>query len=318
MAQSVMLDPHGRTPDENAALKAEIDLVNKDAMDNWHDPKWRREMAQAVTETIYKGFEHENLLSLIAQVENAPFDGRVFVKEIRGLRAFWVARGGYIEASTIRSQVMELPRDTIGFHVFEFEDRLITNFSETQNSLIDLGIQRLDAEVNQRVLALFQAAIPSSSPYYITGSSISLDNINNAITAVRDESRTFEVAIIGRSTVIDQIYDGLLGAGGNGAGFLPETNEALIQRGLLGVYRGARLIALKNYKDDTETSFWPANELYVVARDASKFAFWGGLMSKEYNELDNWYWHYLARRDFGGVVHHPERLRRMVDTSLTA
>jgi hypothetical protein len=38
-------------------------------------------------------------------------------------------------------------------------------------------------------------------------------------------------------------------------------------------------------------------------------------MSKEYTELDNWYWHYLARRDFGGVVHRPSRIRRIIDTS---
>lgn len=315
---STMVDQYGRTDEERAELRAQVALVNKDAADNWDDPAWRREMAQQLTETIYMGFQHENLLSLIANTENAPFDGRVFVKEVRGLRAFWVARGGYIEASNLKAQVMELPRDTIGFHVFEFEDKLRTNFAETQTTLVDLGIQRLDAEVNLRVLRLFQAAVPNGSDYYISASGVSLDSLNTALREVRDESRSFELSIIGRSTMTDQIQDELLGTSNNGSGFIPETNEQLVQRGVLGTYRGARIITLKNYKDDQDISFFPANEMYVVSNDASKFAFWGGLLSKEFVEQDNWYWHYLARRDFGGVVHRPERLRRIVDTSQSA
>lgn len=318
MANGVLLDPYGRSDDERKALREKIDRVNRDAAENWDNPTWRREMAQEMTETIYEGFDHENLLGLMAEVENAPFDGRVFVKEVRGLRAFWVARGGYIEASTMRAQVMEIPRDTIGFHVTEFEDKLRTNFAETQSTLVDLGIRRLDAEVNNRVLSTFQAAIPDTSPYYIDDSGVSLASLNTALREVRDESKVFDLAIVGRSTMTDQIMDELLGTSYNGSGFLPETNEQLVQRGVLGTYRGAKIITLRNFQDDEDVSFFPANEMYVIARDASKFAFWGGLMSKEYVEDDNWYWHYLARRDFGGVVHRPERARRIVDTSLSA
>lgn len=147
---------------------------------------------------------------------------------------------------------------------------------------------------------------------------MSLAALNTALREVRDESKVFDLAIVGRSTMTDQIMDELLGTSYNGSGFLPETNEQLVQRGVLGTYRGAKIITLRNFQDDEDVSFFPANEMYVIARDASKFAFWGGLMSKEYVEDDNWYWHYLARRDFGGVVHRPERARRIVDTSLSA
>lgn len=308
-------DRFGRTLEERKELLAKIEEANKEAFENWDNPQWRREMAQELTETIYMGFQHENLLSLLAEVENAPFDGRVFVKEVRGLRAFWVARGGYIEASTINAEVMEIPRDTIGFHVNEFEDKLMVNFAETQANLIDLGIERLDAEVNLRVLRLFQSAIDVGSDYYISGSGLSLTSLNTAIREVRDSSRQRNVVIVGRATMTDQIIDELVGT--NYSGFLPETNEQLLRQGVLGTYRGARIITLVNYQDDQDVSFFPANELYVIATDASKFAFWGGLMSKEFVEQDNWYWHYLARRDFGGVVHRPDRIRRIVDSSVT-
>jgi hypothetical protein len=319
MGNATMVDPYGRTDDQRKELREKLDAVNREAAAKWDDPAWRREMAAGMTENIYWGFEHENLLSLFAQVENAPFDGRVFVKETRGLRAFWVARGGYIESSTIHSEVMEIPRDTIGFHVYEMEDKLRTNFGETQATLVDLGGQRMDAQVNQRVLSLFQAAVPTSSPYYISGAGLNLTSLNTALREIKDQVASpgvnNDVTIFGRATMTDQIIDQLMGTASNGSGFLLETNEQLLRSGVLGTYRGARIITLRNYLDDSSTSFFPANELYVVSRDAAKFAFWGGLLSKEYTEDDNWYWHYLARRDFGGLVHRPQRIRRIVDTA---
>lgn len=317
MGNATVVDAFGRTDDQRRELRERLAAVNREAAENWDNATWRREMAQELTETIYEGFQHENILSQFAQVENLPFDGRAFVKEVRGLRAFWVARGGYIEASTMHAEVIEIPRDTIGFHVYEMEDKLRTNFGETQATLVDLGTQRMDSEVNLRALRLFQAAVPGSSPYYISGAGLSLSALNTAMREVRDTTLDGTVSIIGRATMTDQIIDAIVGAN-SGTGFLPETNEQLLRQGVLGVYRGARIITLKNYLNDMGTAFFPANELYVIGRDAAKFAFWGGLLSKEYTEDDNWYWHYLARRDFGGVVHRADRIRRILDTSIAA
>lgn len=310
-----VVDNHGRSAEERAAAQELVRRANEEARLNWRNPMWRAEMAQAMTESIYEGFTHENLLSLIAEVENLPFEGRSFVKETRGLRAFWVARGGYIEASTVHSEVMEIERDTIGFQVYEFEDKLITNFAETQRTMIDLGIQRMDAEINNRVLQVFQASVGVGSDSYVPTSNLSLAELNTALSEVRDETNSFQVSIIGRAPMTEKIMDKLLGAT-NGAGFIPATNEEMVRRGLLGTYRGANIITLKNYKDDVNNPFFPANELYVMSSDASKFAFFGGMMSKEWVEDDNWYWHFLTRRDFGGVVHRPERIRRIVDSSI--
>jgi hypothetical protein len=318
MGNTTMVDSFGRSDTERKELRAKLDAVNADAKAHWDDHAWRKEMAADLTQTIYWGFEHENLLNLYTQVENVDFDGRSFIKEVRGLRAFWVARGGHIEASDMHEEIFEITRDTLGFHVFEMEDKLRTNFGETQATLVDLGIQRMDAEVNLRVLHAFQAAVPAGSPNYVTAAGVSLTAINSALRQVRDVSLDGACTIIGRATMVDQIVDQIMGTGGNTAGFFPETNEHLLAQGSLGIYRGARIITLKNYRDDTDTPFFPANEMWVVGRDASKFAFFGGLLSKEYTEEDNWYWHYLARRDFGGVVYRPNRLRRIIDTNTSA
>jgi hypothetical protein len=110
--------------------------------------------------------------------------------------------------------------------------------------------------------------------------------------------------------MVDQIVDF--------EGFGVETLEEIRQKGVLGNYRGANIVRLRNFKDEDGTPYLPGNELWVMAKDTGKFAFFGGLMSKEFTDNDNWYWHYIARRDTGLLVYHPERARRLVDSNQSA
>lgn len=299
--------------EERAEYRRRIEALTAEAQANWHDPQWRALMAQALTNAIFEGFQTENILDLMTDVARVGETERVTIKEARGLRAFWTAKGAWIEESTLTADVAELPRRTIGYHVYEFQDKLRNGFGDTQATLIDLAQRRLEAELNLRVLRTFQAAVPPASPYYVAGAGLALAAVDAAINEVFDETLEGEVVIIGRRTMTGQIVD-LLTAGGY-SGFLPETNEALLQRGVLGQYKGANIVTLRNYRDDENVSFFPANELFVVGRDASRFAFWGGPQTMEWVD-HTWYWHYQARQDFGGGVYRPERLRRIVDTSI--
>jgi|JI9StandDraft_1071089.scaffolds.fasta_scaffold01623_13 hypothetical protein len=305
---------------EEDELRKKIKALNEEAAENFDNPTWRRERAQEMTESIYEGFQHENLLALMAEVENLPFTGRSFVKETRGLKAYWLARGGYIEASTLHSEVMEIPRDIIGFQVQEFEEKLETNFAETAATLVELAIDRMDAMVNQRLLALLQAAVPFGHPSYVHGNLTTngiLSAVNTALAEVRDVSKTRQVTIIGRPSMTEKIMDDLID-NNSYSGFLPNSNEQFMQQGILGTYRGANIVSLTNYLDENDQPFFPANEIYIMSSDASKFAFWGGMKTKEYTEDDNWYWHFLGKKEFGGVVHRPERIRRIVDDETDA
>lgn len=312
-------DRYGRTLEEQRDLRDKMEKANQEARDRWDDPSFHRELAADLTETINEGFAHENLLSLMTTVRNLGFGDREIIEEVRGLKAFWVARGGYIEASTINSETMEVPRDTVGFHVNEFEDKILTNFALAQSQLIDLGTQRLDAEINRYFLSLFQAAIDVSHDSYVAVANLTsnISALNTAIAEVEDESKSGDIAIVGRATMTRKIVDAV-DANSTYAGFLPETNEALLRTGVLGTYRGARIITLKNFKDEDDVAFFPGNELYVLGLDASRAVFWGPLKGREWIEQDNDYWHYRARRDFGAVFHRPERMRRIVDSTVSA
>jgi hypothetical protein len=309
-ATKEMVDAFGRSQEDNKNRLEVMEAANEEARKHWEDPTWRREFAADLTESILLGFEYETLIDQWIETERTDFNGRIFIREASGLKAFYMARGGYIEASELTAEISEVPRDMIGVHVWEFEDKFLTNFAESAQTLRDLAIRRMDAEVNRRVHTVLAEAIPTGSPYLLSTPGLSKPGVDAAIRAVRDASLTGEVVIVGRPTVVDQIADF--------DGFGNETREEIRQKGVLGNYRGARIITLKNYKDEDGTPYLPANEMWVMGRDSGKFAFWGGLLSKEFSELDNWYWHYLARRDTGVLVHHPERVRRIVDSSQSA
>lgn len=305
-------DFKGHSPEKRAELKAKADALSAEAVENWGDSAWHDLLAAALVEQITEGFEFENMLDLLTTVKNVGLNDRVVVEEIRGMRAHFVARGGYIEASSMRKESMELEANTIGFSVFEHADKLQVGFGETAMTLIDLGIKRLNAEVNQFVLRTFQAAIAPGDPEYITGGTVNPDEVAEAIDEVIDESKDETITVIGRRPALGALTRQL----GDGSKFTPETNEELLRRGVLGEFHGARLVYLKNHKDDENISFFPANELIIMGRDASTFAFWGDFKAKEWED-PNWYWHYVTRRDFGGIVHRPERARRVVNTGIT-
>lgn len=301
-----MVDSFGRTLEDNASRLAIMEAANKEARENWDDPQWRAEFAADLTESILLGFDFETLVDRWIDTERTDFNGRIFVREAGGLKAFYMARGGYIEASELTSEISEVPRDMLGVHVWEFEDKFLTSFAESAQTLRDLSIKRMDAEINRRIHTVLKEALAPSNT--TTAAGISQATLDSVISTVQDESLSGNVVIVGRPTVVNKIasFDGF----GN------ETLEEIRRKGMIGVYHGADIITLKNFKDEDGVPYIPNNELWVMARDTGKFAFFGGLKSKEFMELDNWYWHYLARRDTGIMVHHPERAHLFVDSSI--
>jgi hypothetical protein len=301
-----MVDSFGRSQEENKARLEIMEAANEEAREHWDDPQYRAEFAADLTESILLGFEYETLIDRWIDTERTDFNGRIFVREAGGLKAFYMARGGYIEASELTAEISEVPRDMLGVHVWEFEDKFLTNFSESAQTLRDLSIKRMDAEINRRVHTVLKQALAPA--HTTTAAGISQAAVDAAISRVQDESESGNVVIVGRPTVVNQI------AGFDGFG--NETVEEIRRKGMIGVYHGADIVTLKNYKDEDGQPYIPSNELWIMARDTGKFAFFGGLKSKEFTELDNWYWHYLARRDTGVMVHHPERAQLLIDSSI--
>jgi hypothetical protein len=308
------LDPWGRNRGHMTEHAALAEKLNQEARENWDNDAWHRQVAQDIANTLDYGFTFDNLFSTYFNVETVGEFDRLRLRERRGIKVFYTSRGGYIEESQIRTEDWELPRDTMGFHVSEHIDKLRANFATTIDDLVTLGEARLNAEVNRRIFSLLQAAIPSSADQYVASTGLTKDELDAAVREVRDAIKPdglgpVPVTIIGRASMIDAVS--------NFSGYAFEALEEIRLKGRLGTYKGANLVQVVNFTDEDGDSYIPANELWVFGGNVGKFALYGGLQVKTWDENTVDYRHYRARKDVGGLVHHPEQARRIVDSSVT-
>lgn len=286
--------------------------LNAEAMSNWASPQWQTEQAATLASTLDYQFQFDNLTSSYFLTQTVGEFEHVYLKERRGLKVFYTSRGGYIEESQLKTETWELPRDTLGFHVSEHEDYVRANYADTVEAVAALGYERMDAEVNRRIFTLLQEAVPSSSPFYVNAAATGLTKLvlDAALREVRDSIKPngmgpVPVTILGRAAAVDSV-SALFESG-----FHPEANEEIRLRGRLGTYRGANIVQVVNYTDETGVSYFPENEVWVFGGTVGLFAFYGGSRMKSWAEDTVDYQHYRARRDIGGVIHHPEQSRRI-------
>jgi len=284
--------------------------LNEDAKANFGDEQWHREQAATLVSVIDYGFTNDPVFASYIPQRTAGEYEHVYLRERRGLQVFHTARGGYIEESTLKSVNFEVPRDTLGFHVSEFEDNLEANYADTIESIVSLGIQRMEAEVVRRQLTLAQEAVTSSSPYFVdaSGTGLTPSVLNAALVAVEDAIRPngmgpVPITVLGRAAGINQISDF--------PGFADEAKEEIRLQGRLGVYRAANLQKIINYTDENGDSYVPDTEVWVLGGQAGLFVRYGGLKSKTWDENTSDYRHYRARGSVGGLIHHPEQIRRI-------
>lgn len=313
------VQPWKQKPEE-AAAKVELHKrVNAEALDHWEDPAWQREVAAVISSAVTYGFTSYSLFDSYIRTQRVGEFDTADIVERRGLKVFYTARGGYIEESQLRTERYEIPRDTLGYHVSEFEDKIRSNFADSMETLVALAQQRLDAEVNRRVFTLLQAAIPSGSPYYVNSSGLTKAELDTALRQVRDAIRPdgvgpVPVTIIGRIAMIDKLSDVVTNPS---ALYDPGATAEIRARGRLGVYRGADVVQVINYTDDDGLSYIPANELWIFAGDVGRFVMYGGVRTKNWVENTSDYFHSRGRQDIGGLVAHPEMARRIVDSSVS-
>jgi hypothetical protein len=307
------IDSFGRDLATIEEYKQVASKLDEEARENWDRPEWHRQVAQDMATYLDYGFTFENLFSTYFMTESVGEFDRVRLVERRGLKVYYTARGGYIDETQLRTEQWEVPRDTLGFHVSEFEDKLRAGFATTIAEIVGLAEQRLEAEVNRRIFNLLQSAVGVGSPYYGTAAGLAKATLDTNIAAVKDAIKPNgmgpqPVTIIGRASMTDQISDF--------AGFTNEAQEEIRLRGRLGTYRGCNVVTVNNYTDEDGASYIPNNELWVFGGNVGKFIMYGPLQVKSWAENTVDYVHYRARKDVGGLVHHPEQARRFIDSSL--
>lgn len=294
--------------------KAKAEL-NKEARENWDDESWHKEQARVIAETLDWGFKHDTTFNTYFPSQFVKKDEQIVLRERRGLRVFWTHRAGEIDESQLDSEVYELRKDSLGWHLREFEDNVEVDYAETIADLMGLAADREEAEVNRRIFGTLQAAIGVSSPYYESGA-FDESVLRNAITEIEDtpvpsNARLVRgVTIVGRRRAVQQILDF--------DSFNDTTKDSIARTGQLGTYFGARVVAIDNYTDEEGIPYIPSDELWVLGGAVGRFVAYGGSKIKTWDEHTVDYRHYKSRRDVGVTVTHPEVARRIVLSSASS
>lgn len=231
--------------------------------------EWR---AKKAAKKIYRAIQSDQRL-LDLGIQFVGEDDRVHVTEARGLRAFWVARGGHIEGSAIHTDTLELPQDIVGCHVMD----PATKFDWSH--IAELAVDRMSNEIIHRVVRVYESAVPSVSQ---VSPSIA-DRIDTAIEEVIDASLEDKIVVVGR-------------------------------RRRTGIVSGPNIkfVELRSVKDELERDIF-GDTTVVASPEASTWAIFGKPHFSVYREKDTIpnNLHFLVSLNVGGVVHHPERVRRV-------
>lgn len=301
-------------------LQAEIHRLNDEARDLFYDEAWRNEQAQRINTSVQDGFKSANLVELMTQVQYLGRDEVATASVLQGLEAFHVARGGYIEESTLTEDVMYIEKDQIGFHFVDHLDRIEVNFVPRSEQIITLGAQRIDSEISRRVLRTYEAATTIGNGNYAGVSGLGLADLNGAISRVEDAPSPSvgqaSPVIVARAPMVAKIVDALTASNAYSL-YLPETNDELMKRGQIASYRGIPIVKLPNWVDQHGRPFFKGNEMYVVSKDAAVTAFHGSPRPHNYIAQGEDYWHYIQRIDYGVAVINPEQVFRIVDSTVT-
>lgn len=307
--------------DKVAELEKQIRALNEQAYEKIFDEGWRRELAQQLGTEMYQGFRNTNMAELVTTVKRYARNETASISSVRGLQAFHIARGGYIEESTIVEDTFYIDKLQIGIHMVEHIDRFETGFVKSADTIINLGAQRLDAEINRAVFRALQIAVPNTADNYSAVNGLGLAALSDAIAQVEDAPDAVygsgEPVIVARATMIRQIRDALTNNFGFSA-FTPETNEDLLRRGQVGSFMGTPIVRIANYRDEMNRPYFPANEVWIVGKDAATTGFFGTPRQHNYITPGEEYWHFINRVDYGVAVTNPTHLHRIVDSSIPA
>lgn len=192
-----------------------------------------------------------------------------------GVKAFWIATGGHVEESSIREQVFEVARDEVGFHLREFEDRLMYEPGAV-TLMEEAGVAAMNEGILQRVFRVLVAASTVEAP---VKSKMRQMKVLNARTLASVSQRT--------DTPGDVIVFG---------------NQA----SLVGVreddYYDQQFSVRKVTVNGPLAIQMPDDKVWAVNADEFRFILWDTNKTKVWVENENWFQHWQHNLDVGIVA----------------
>lgn len=265
----------------------------------------RNELAEIVRVNIDEAYNKFDIGQYIFDKKHFNYgDNPVFRTHKKGIIAYWTAMNSYVPMSQNYDTEITMNFETLGVHPYCNKLDLQIGKVGSYGDLIKDSKEAVQNKLREKafkILAQTYNGTVNADNYFATNT---LDKVtlDKAINKVRKETGANPI-IIGDYDLMAQI-EGF-------AGF-DQTDEKYIElrdNGVLGMYRGCKLIYLANIIDPvTNKSLVPTDKLFVVGGKIGYEADYGKSDIMQEIKIEDKSWHCTYDRNVGYVVVRPERL----------
>lgn len=288
---------------ENVSWDDSLALAEACKSVNWDDPKERRAVALTVLRHVKIDIEKEDLLPLIADVENVPLGQTIQWAVRKGMKAYVHEPGTAAPRSHITQKTLSIQSEMVSVHP---EIELGQLKSGRYGSLAEMKTMAKDELLGQRYTVIWNTLRGSiaagSANYWQMNTTDSLqarkDVLVSGINYCEDQQGGPIKAIIGRRSILGFVTEL--------PGYAETTLSKIDNDGFLGSFRGIPLIAMKQYTDLYGINQIQADTIYIVKSGTIKYAKTQDVEVEEGINVDTLMWsaHYHMRH--GTAVFYPE------------
>jgi len=216
----------GMTPKEMEAISADIRkaFADKDG--------GMMAIAAAIAPAIYDAVAEKEIASLLLTQHNLPKGEPAKYDKIKEVKAYWIAKGGRVHQSNVNDEEVEFTIDRVA-------SSPNVDISVLQNGdiyrLTDMETWAADAirkQLNRRAINVISAAVPESNTVTITGGTLTLTALNEAIALIEDKDLSVKYLVL-RGARFNDMRDWELD---------PVTQRELLEKGIIKLYAGASII----------------------------------------------------------------------------
>jgi hypothetical protein len=302
MMQRVLTAPKGPERDKlmaetNSALGAHFGAA--------HNHGDLAELAFSIVGLAWADAMTENVIDKILDVKNVALEATDYIDDRTqsGLMAYWQGKGGRIMSGLLRyTDRTQMPRESMVSAIEMHADEIATDFWGKLTDLQAQAEEKLRQLPVARLVALIGEALPTGST--VDGLAVSGTfplatateaNLDSVINTVAKKSKG-SVAILGSENA--------LGVFGRLGGTYVDLAARIFTEGagIIGQYKGRKLVTVANFDDQYGVEQLPDNELWIVGKNAGRLTFYGGAKTQVL-QLPAFYRRWETERDAGMLLH---------------
>jgi len=290
------------------AEKQKLDSAFKKV--NFNDPMQSHALAEIVSRLLYEDVRHQDILSLMCDIEYFELGQQMQFAVTKGVKAFVHEPGSYAPRSVVVKKTLDLYAEQTSVNL---QLNLLELKSGRYGSLPDLKRQMAREILGARYAAIwnaFKAAVPSGTVgnYHTIAAASGADDkmalLNRAITNMNDRG-AIPKAIVGRYKAVSWISDI------SSTYYSDEWRGIRDRVGFLGAYRGIPIVYLTQYEDGYGQLRIDGDNLFIVAEGCGKFGIQLDNFVTDAVNADTLDWNLHFTEIWGAGVTYAERLQRL-------